>query len=240
MIDKLGITLKLNTRVDTAMLKAEGFDEVIVATGIAPRHPDVPGINHKKAVSYVDVITGKAEVGQRVAIMGAGGIGFDVAELITHKGISAAVDIDVFAREWGIDFVNHPRGGVTGVTPQVASAGREVTLFQRKGGAPGKSLGKTTGWTHRLTLQRRGVAMVGGVDYVGIDDDGLHVLMNGEPRLYPVDTVIICAGQVPLRTLYDDLVAAGVSAQLIGGAFEALELDAKRAINQATELAAAA
>ncbi len=240
MIDKLGITLKLNTRVDAAMLKAEGFDEIIVATGIAPRHPDLPGIDHPKAVSYVDVITGKAEVGQRVAIMGAGGIGFDVAELITHKGTSAAVDIDVFAREWGIDFVNHPRGGVTGVTPQVASAGREVTLFQRKDGAPGKSLGKTTGWTHRLTLQRRGVAMVGGVDYVGIDDDGLHVLMNGEPRLYAVDTVIICAGQLPLRTLYDDLVAAGVSAQLIGGAFEAMELDAKRAINQATELAAAA
>jgi 2,4-dienoyl-CoA reductase (NADPH2) len=240
MIEKLGITLKLNTRVDAAMLKAEGYDEVIVATGIAPRRPDVPGIDHKKAVSYIDVITGKAEVGDRVAIMGAGGIGFDVAELITHKGTSAAMDIDVFAREWGIDFANHPRGGVTGVTPEVASAGREVTLFQRKAGAPGKSLGKTTGWTHKLTLQRRGVAMVGGVEYERIDDDGLHVLVNGEPRLYPVDTVIICAGQLPLRTLYDDLVAAGVSAQLIGGAYEAMELDAKRAINQATELAAAA
>jgi 2,4-dienoyl-CoA reductase (NADPH2) len=240
MIDKLGISLKLNTRVDVAMLKAEGFDEVIVATGIAPRRPDVPGIDHPKAVSYVDVITGKAEVGERVAIMGAGGIGFDVAELITHKGTSAAMDIDVFAREWGIDFANHPRGGVTGVTPEVASAGREVTLFQRKAGAPGKSLGKTTGWTHKLTLQRRGVAMVGGVEYERIDDDGLHVLVNGEPRLYPVDTVIICAGQEPLRTLFDELVAAGVSTQLIGGAFEAMELDAKRAINQATELAAAA
>jgi 2,4-dienoyl-CoA reductase (NADPH2) len=240
MIEKLGIALKLNTRVDAATLKAEGFDEVIVATGIAPRRPDVPGIDHKKAVSYIDVITGKAEVGERVAIMGAGGIGFDVAELITHKGTSAAMDIDVFAKEWGIDFANHPRGGVTGVTPEVASAGREVTLFQRKASAPGKSLGKTTGWTHKLTLQRRGVAMVGGVEYERIDDDGLHVLLNGEPRLYPVDTVIICAGQVPLRTLYDDLVAAGVSAQLIGGAFEAMELDAKRAINQATELAAAA
>ena len=240
MIDKLGITLKLNTRVDVAMLKAEGFDEVIVATGIAPRRPDVPGIDHPKAVSYVDVITGQAEVGERVAIMGAGGIGFDVAELITHKGTSAAMDIDVFAREWGIDFANHPRGGVTGVTPEVASAGREVTLFQRKAGAPGKSLGKTTGWTHKLTLQRRGVAMVGGVEYERIDDDGLHVLVNGEPRLYPVDTVIICAGQEPLRTLFDELVAAGVSTQLIGGAFEAMELDAKRAINQATELAAAA
>jgi 2,4-dienoyl-CoA reductase (NADPH2) len=240
MIDKLGIDLRLNVRADAAMLKAEGFDEVIIATGIEPRQPDFAGIDHAKAVSYVDVITGRVDVGQRVAIVGAGGIGFDVAELITHKGVSAATDIDVFAKEWGIDFANHPRGGVTGITPEVASAGRDVTLFQRKAGAPGKGLGKTTGWTHRLTLQRRGVAMVGGVDYVRIDDEGLHVLLNGEPRLYPVDTVIICAGQVPLRGLYDELVAGGVAAQLVGGAFEALELDAKRAINQATELAAAA
>jgi len=239
MIEKLGITLKLRTRVDAAMLADAGFDEVIVATGIEPRRPDIAGLDHPKAVSYIDVING-CDVGTRVAIIGAGGIGFDVAELVTHKGVSGAVDIDVFAREWGIDFVNHPRGGVTGIVPQVASAGRDVTIFQRKAGAPGKGLGKTTGWTHKLTLQRRGVKMVGGVDYVRIDDEGLHVLLNGEPRLYPVDTVIICAGQEPLRGLYDDLVAAGVAAQLIGGAFEALELDAKRAINQATELAAAA
>ncbi|MFZ4110725.1 MAG: FAD-dependent oxidoreductase, partial [Polymorphobacter sp.] len=238
MIEKLGITLRLNTRADAAMLT--GYDDVIIATGITPRRPDLPGIDHPKAVSYFDVITGKAKVGKRVAIMGAGGIGFDVAELITHEGTSAALDIDVFAREWGIDFANHPRGGVTGIVPQVAKSDREVTLFQRKAGAPGKSLGKTTGWTHKLTLQRRGVQMVGGVEYLAIDDDGLHVTLGGEPRVYDVDTVIICAGQEPARGLHDELAAAGIASQLIGGAYEAGELDAKRAINQATELAAAA
>ncbi|MBC7506545.1 MAG: NADPH-dependent 2,4-dienoyl-CoA reductase, partial [Sandarakinorhabdus sp.] len=232
MIAKLGIDLRLNNRVAAADLR--GFDEVIVATGIAPRVPEIAGIDHPKAVSYVDVITGRVAVGERVAILGAGGIGFDVAELITHAGTSAAVDIDVFAKEWGIDFTNHPRGGVTGVVPEVAKSSRQVTLFQRKAGAPGKGLGKTTGWTHKLTLQRRGVAMVGGVEYLRIDDDGLHVLLNGEPRVYAVDTVIVCAGQVPLRGLYDELVALGVTATLIGGACEAMELDAKRAINQAT------
>ena len=238
MIEKFGITLRLNTRADAGMLS--GYDDVIIATGITPRRPDLPGIDHPKAVSYVDVITGKAKVGKRVAIMGAGGIGFDVAELITHEGTSAALDIDVFAKEWGIDFANHPRGGVTGIVPEVAKSDREVTLFQRKAGAPGKSLGKTTGWTHKLTLQRRGVQMVGGAEYLAIDDDGLHVTLGGEPRVYDVDTVIICAGQEPARGLYDELAAAGITAQLIGGAFEAGELDAKRAINQATELAAAA
>ncbi len=238
MIEKLGIDLKLDTRADAAMLT--GYDKVVVATGITPRQPDVEGIDHPKVASYVDVIMGRAKVGKTVAIMGAGGIGFDVAELITHEGTSAAMDIGVFAKEWGIDFANHPRGGVTGVVPLVARADREVTLLQRKASAPGKGLGKTTGWTHKLTLQRRGVHMIGGVDYLRVDDDGLHTLVNGEPRLFAVDTVIVCAGQVPLRALYDELVAAGVSAELIGGAYEAMELDAKRAINQASELAAVA
>ena len=238
MIAKLGITLKLGTRVDAALLKGGGFDEVIIATGITPRVPEMEGISHPKAVSYVDVIKGTAQVGQTVAIMGAGGIGFDVAELITHKGTSAAMDIDVFAREWGIDFENHPRGGVTGVEPLVATSGREVTLLQRKASSVGKSLGRTTGWTHRLTLQRRGVGMVGGVDYLKIDDAGLHTLVGGEPTLFAVDTVIICAGQLPNRSLHDALLAEGIKATLVGGAYEASELDAKRAINQATELAA--
>ncbi len=238
MIEKLGIDLRLDTRADAAMLT--GYDKVVIATGITPRTPDIVGIDHPKVASYVDVIMGRRSVGKTVAIMGAGGIGFDVAELITHEGTSAAMDIGVFAREWGIDFANHPRGGVTGITPQVARADREVTLLQRKASAPGKGLGKTTGWTHKLTLQRRGVQMVGGVDYLRVDDAGLHTLVNGEPRLFAVDTVIVCAGQVPLRALYDELVAAGISAELIGGAYEAMELDAKRAINQASELAAVA
>jgi 2,4-dienoyl-CoA reductase (NADPH2) len=239
MIEVLGIELRLNTRADAAALKAEGFDEVVVATGIAPRQPDVPGIDHPKVVSYIDAIMGRREIGRRVAIMGAGGIGFDVAELITHSGPSGAMDIDVFAREWGIDFKNHPRGGVTGVVSQVATSGREVTLMQRKADSLGKSLGKTTGWTHRATLQRRGVRMVGAVEYLEIDDAGLHARVGGEDRLFEVDTIIVCAGQEPLRTLYDSLVADGVKASLVGGAFEALELDAKRAIDQATRLAAA-
>ena len=238
MIDVHGITLRLNTRADAASLKAEGFDEVVVATGIEPRQPALPGIDHPKAVSYIDVILGRAQVGRKVAIMGAGGIGFDVAELITHEGTSGALDVDVFAREWGIDFKNHPRGGVTGVVPQVAKADREVTLMQRKADALGKTLGRTTGWTHRLVLGRRGVQMVGGVEYLKIDDAGLHTLVNGEPRLFEVDTVVICAGQLPLRTLYDELQAAGVKTTLVGGAFEASELDAKRAIDQASRLAA--
>ena len=240
MIAVLGVDLRLGVRADAASLKAEGFDEVVVATGIAPRRPDVPGLDHPKVVGYIDAILGRREIGRRVAIMGAGGIGFDVAELITHDGPSGATDIAVFAREWGIDFENHPRGGVTGVTPVVTSSGREVTLMQRKADALGKSLGRTTGWTHRATMQRRGVRMVGGVEYLRIDDAGLHARVGGEDRLFEVDTVIVCAGQEPLRALYDELVAAGVESTLVGGAFEALELDAKRAIDQATRLAAAA
>jgi 2,4-dienoyl-CoA reductase (NADPH2) len=239
MLQVHGVKVQLGTRVDAAMLKGKGFDQVVVATGITPRKPALAGIDHAKVVSYLDVITGRAKVGRKVAIMGAGGIGFDVAELITHEGTSASLDIDTFAREWGIDFKNHPRGGVTGIEPKVASNGREVTLLQRKATPAGHSLGKTTGWTHRLTLQRRGVKTVSGVEYVKIDDAGLHCVIGGKPDLLDVDTVIICAGQEPARGLYDELVAGGVKADLIGGAFEATELDAKRAIKQATELAAA-
>ena len=238
MIDLHAITLRLNTRADAATLQAEGYDEVAIATGIAPRHPALPGMDHPKVVPYIDAILGRKPIGARVAIMGAGGIGFDVAELITHSGTSAAVDVEVFAREWGIDFQNHPRGGVTGVVPQTAKADREVWLMQRKADALGKSLGRTTGWTHRITLNRRGVHMVAGVDYLAIDDAGLHTLVNGQPRLFAVDTVIVCAGQTPLRRLYDDSLALGVKASLVGGAYEAAELDAKRAIDQASRMAA--
>ena len=240
MIDVRGIELKLNTRADADALKAQGYDEVVVATGIAPRRPEVEGIDHPKVVGYIDAILGRKPIGNRVAIMGAGGIGFDVAELITHAGTSAALDVDVFAREWGIDFVNHPRGGVTGVTPHVESSGREVTLLQRKTDAVGKTLGRTTGWTHRMTLLKRGVQMINGVEYLKIDDEGLHTLVGGQPHLFEVDTVIVCAGQLPLRELFDDLEEAGVKANLVGGALEATELDAKRAIDQASKLAAVA
>ena len=239
MIDKLGIELKLNTYADADMLAASGYDHVVVATGISPRVPDIEGISHEKAVSYIDALKGNKPVGKKVAIMGAGGIGFDVADTISHDGPSGALDKDVFAKEWGVDFENHPRGGVTGIEPQVARADREIFLMQRKETSVGKGLGKTTGWTHRLTLQRRGVKMMNAIEYRKIDDAGLHITVNGQPDILEVDTVIICAGQEPLRELFDTLEEKGVSAELVGGAFEAAELDAKAAIKQASELAAA-
>ena len=195
MIDVLGVDLRLGVHADADSLAREGFDEVLVATGVEPRTPDLPGIDHPKVVSYVDAILGARPIGATVAIIGAGGIGFDVAELITHAGTSGALDIEVFAAEWGIDFANHPRGGVTGVTPCPASSGREVTLLQRKTDAVGKGLGRTTGWTHRLTLMRRGVKMINGVEYLKIDDQGLHTRIGNDERLFEVETIIVCAGQ---------------------------------------------
>ena len=234
---KVGVERRLNTRVDVSMLQAENFDHIIVATGISPRTPDIPGISHPMVMGYIDAINGTKPVGKNVAVVGAGGIGFDVTDLITHEGPSAAMDIDVFAREWGIDFENHPRGGVTGIEPHVAKADRTVWLLQRKDTPVGRGLGKTTGWTHRLTLGRRGVNMMNGVDYVRIDDEGLHLLVANQPECLPVDTVIICAGQEPERSLYEELLSAGLPAELVGGAFEANELDAKAAISQASWMA---
>jgi 2,4-dienoyl-CoA reductase (NADPH2) len=240
MIEVNKIDLKLGTKADALLLKEGGFDQIIISTGITPRVPDIPGIEHSSVVGYIDVIQGKKPVGKRVAVIGAGGIGFDVCELITHSGPSGAVDRDVFAAEWGVDFENHPRGGVTGVEPRVAASDREVFMLQRKDSKVGAGLGKTTGWTHRITLSRRGVKMMNGVDYVKIDDFGLHILVGGQPELLEVDTVIICAGQESKRGLFDELVALGLPAEVIGGAYEAAELDAKAAIKQASYLAAAA
>jgi 2,4-dienoyl-CoA reductase (NADPH2) len=239
MMTKHQVTMRLGERVDAQALADAGFDHVVVATGISPRAPDIPGIDHEKVVGYIDAIRGNKPIGQKVAVIGAGGIGFDVTELITHQGKSSALDIELFAQEWGVDFENHPRGGVTGVEPVVIKSDREVWLMQRKDTPVGRGLGKTTGWTKRILLSRRGVNMVNAVEYVRIDDLGLHVLIGGQPKTFEVDTVIVCAGQVPERGLYDDLMTKGVSADLIGGAFEAVELDAKTAINQATHLAAA-
>ena len=239
MLEVNHVVVNLNTTVSAEDLKSGGFDHVVVATGITPRTPDIEGIDHPKAASYIDVIRGNVEVGKTVAVMGAGGIGFDVSELIMHKGVSAAMDKEVFAREWGIDFANHPRGGVTGVVPQVEAADRQVFLLQRKSTPVGRGLGKTTGWTHRMSLAKRGVQMMNGLEYTKIDDQGLHSSMDGIPQVLEVDTVIICAGQLPKRDLYDQLSDSGIDTSLIGGAFEASELDAKAAINQASYLAAA-
>ncbi len=240
MIEVNKIDLKLGVRADAKRLQSGGFEKVVISTGITPRVPDIKGINHPSVVGYIDVILGKKPVGKRVAVIGAGGIGFDVCELITHSGPSGALDRDVFAAEWGVDFENHPRGGVTGVEPRVARSEREVFLLQRKDTKVGGGLGKTTGWTHRITMARRGVKMINGVEYLKIDDAGLHILQGGQPELLEVDTIIICAGQDPARDLFDELARIGMPAELIGGAYEAAELDAKAAIKQASYLAAAA
>ncbi len=238
MIEVHGVTLKLNYEMTTEDPLIEDFDHWVVATGIVPRVPEIEGINHKKVVIYTDVIAGIKPVGESVAVIGAGGIGFDVCELISHKGVSGALDRGVFAREWGIDFDNHPRGGVTGVKPEIAKADRQIWLLQRKDAPVGRGLGRTTGWTHRLALKRRGVTMLNGVEYLKIDDDGLHIRREGEIHILPVDTVIICAGQNSERDLFNRLQKTGCSLEMVGGAYQAAELDAKAAIKQSSYRAA--
>ncbi len=238
MIELHGVDLKLNHRVRQEELMTEDWEEVVIATGITGRVPEIEGIHHPMVLSYGEAIYGKKPIGKKVAIIGAGGIGFDVSELIMHKGVSAALDIEVFAREWGIDFDNHPRGGVAGVEPVIEKADREVFLLQRKTTPHGRSLGKTTGWTHRISLNRKGVKMIGGVTYEKIDNDGLHITIDGKPQLLAVDTVIVCAGQVSDTTIYDQLKGKVSNLHLIGGADVAMEIDAKLAIDQGCRLAA--
>jgi 2,4-dienoyl-CoA reductase (NADPH2) len=238
MLGKLGVRVELDHRATARELLEDGFDEVVLATGVTPRRIDLEGVDHAKVLTYPEVLRDRKPVGERVAIIGAGGIGFDVAEYLTHSGPSASLDKDAFMKEWGIDPTLAARGGVEGVTAQPAPSPRKVTLLQRKTGKVGLSLGKTTGWIHRKTLKERGVEMLRGVEYRGIDDEGLHIRVDGEERLLEVDNVVICAGQEPLRDLKDALVAGGMTVNLIGGADEAVELDAERAIRQAFELSA--
>ena len=238
MLKKHHVQVNLNHRISAEELADGNWDEVIMATGIVGRTPAIEGIDHPMVMSYGEAIYGKKTIGQKVAVIGAGGIGFDVSELIMHKGVSAALDIDVFAKEWGIDFDNHPRGGIAGVEPEVATANREVYLLQRKNTPHGRSLGKTTGWTHRISLKRKGVHMIGGVTYQKIDDQGLHMLQDGEPMILSVDTVIICAGQVSERTIFEELKGRIPNVHIIGGADVAMEIDAKLAIDQGCRLAA--
>lgn len=229
------VDVRLNTRVSAEDLNQQGFDEVIIATGITPRVPQIDGIDHDKVLSYLDVIRDKKPVGRKVAIMGAGGIGFDVSEYLSHAGESTSQNIPAFMKEWGIDMQLDARGGIEGVKPAPTPSPREIFLLQRKTTKVGAGLGKTTGWAHRAGLLAKGVNMVAGVEYLKIDDDGLHIRVNDETQLLPVDNVIICAGQEPLRELVDGLKKPH---HLIGGADVAAELDAKRAIDQGTRLAA--
>ncbi|MBZ0334078.1 FAD-dependent oxidoreductase [Marinobacter sp. AL4B] len=244
MLDKHGVDVRLNTRVSEADLKAGGFDEVILASGVKPRTPEIEGIDHPKVIGYLDAILKRKPVGQKVAVIGAGGIGFDVSEFIVHEGDSPSLNTEHFMKEWGVDLTVEHRGGIKGVTPEVPAPAREVYLLQRKVSKVGKNLGKTTGWIHRTSLKNRDVQMIPGVSYRKIDDEGLHITVTpkgaeqGEDKVLPVDTVIICAGQDPLRELQAGLEASGLPVHLIGGADVAAELDAKRAIDQGSRLAA--
>lgn len=229
-----GIDLRLNTRADVETL--QGYDEVVVATGVTPRTPDIEGVDHPNVVTYLDVLRDGAPVGERVAVVGAGGIGFDVAEFLTDSGEGASQDPAVYFRHWGVDTAYTGQGGL--VAPERPAPPRRVHLLQRKTTKVGAGLGTTTGWIHRAELKHRGVVSVAGATYDRIDDEGLHITVDGEQRLVPADTVVLCTGQEPRRDLYEELRAAGVDAHLIGGADVAAELDAKRAIRQGTELAA--
>ena len=231
-LKRYNVDIRFNTTASADDLK--GFDEVVIATGVEPRIPDIPGIDHEKVLSYIDVLSGKKVPGERVAVIGAGGIGFDVSEWLTHE--RQGDDCQPFYDEWGIDIEVNRRGGLK--PADVSPSPREVFLMQRKDEKPGKRLGKTTGWIHRLSLRHKKVHMLSGVSYLKIDDEGLHIQVKENNKVLDVDHVIICAGQTELRSLYEPLKEADISVHLIGGAYKALELDAKHAIDQACRLAA--
>ncbi|OAJ34905.1 FAD-dependent oxidoreductase [Piscirickettsia salmonis] len=235
-LEHLDITLKLHHYADESDI-IDRFDEVILATGVKPRLVDIPGIGHNKVLSYLDVLKHKVVVGQSVAILGAGGIGFDTAEYLLHD---QSLTVDEFYQEWGIDITMRHRGGVLPDHKKVTKPGiaREIYLLQRKTSKMGAGLGKTTGWIHRQQLKHHKVQMLSGVSYHNIDDQGLHITYHGQEQVLAVDHVITCTGQTPCRELYDVLKKMAIPVHLVGGADVAVELDAKRAINQACRLAA--
>ena len=250
-IERLGVDLHLGQRPGAEALAAGGFDAIVIATGVTPRLPDIPGIDRASCASYVDILNGRRLAGRRIAIMGAGGIGFDIAEFLTSAPQEVAASPAYFRLEWGVDPDIVSRGGLAmPPSPLRGGAGgspdsqdfaippqREVVMLQRKSGRMGRSLGVSTGWVLRLLLAKRKVAQVTGVAYRRIDDAGVHIAVAGAERVVPADTIVICAGQEPARSLYDELVARGVKAHIIGGAERAAELDAMRAIDQGTRLA---
>ena len=238
MLEETGVDVRLGIEATAETL--DGFDEVIIATGVSPRDPGIPVEESAHVVSYVDILTGRETAGKRVAVVGAGGIGFDVSEFLTTGGESPTENLQDWLEEWGVTDPADHRGGLAPEGPQPEPSPREVVLLQRKAERPGKRLGKTTGWIHRAALQMKGVKMLGGVSYDKIDAKGLHVSRaDGSREVIACDTVVLCAGQEPLRKLADELEAAGRSVHVIGGADVAAELDAKRAINQGSQLAAA-
>ncbi|MBS5201637.1 MAG: FAD-dependent oxidoreductase, partial [Acinetobacter sp.] len=230
------IELVLNHQATYEELSQANFDEIVVATGVTPRQLQFEGIDHPKVLSYLQVLKERVPVGQRVAIIGAGGIGFDTAEYLTHEGESGSLNPEKFYEEWGIDTQYEHVGGLK--QPRVEASEREIYLLQRKTAAVGAGLGKTTGWIHRTGLKNRQVKMFAGVQYDKVDDQGLHITIDGKPSVLEVDHVVICAGQESFTAMYDQLKTDGKKVHLIGGAKEAGELDAKRAIRQGAELAA--
>ncbi|MFT6934133.1 MAG: 2,4-dienoyl-CoA reductase (NADPH2) [Maribacter sp.] len=232
------VTVKLNTRVTAEDLENGDFDEIIVATGIKPRILKIVGIENPKVLNYIDVLKLKKPVGKRVAVIGAGGIGFDVSEYLAQEGESTSLNIDAWLKEWGIDKTMTARSGIEGVTAEDHPSPREIFMFKRSKGKFGGNLGKTTGWIHRSTLKKKKVQFINEVQYTKIDDEGLHYTQNGEAKVLAVDNVIICAGQVPFAALVVPLEEKGIKVHVVGGADVAAELDAKRAINQASRIAA--
>ena len=235
-LDDAGVQRQLGQTADAATLAAAGYDEVVVATGITPRRVNFPGSNDPRVLSYLDVLARGKPVGSRVAIIGAGGIGFDTAEFLVEHQPSPTLDVARWTREWGVDMQLEARGGLAPAKPEAPD--RQVWLLQRSEGRPGARLNKTTGWVHRATLKAKRVTMLGGVTYERFDDEGLHITIDGQRQVLPADNVVICAGQEPNRALADALIAAGIKTHVIGGADVAAELDAKRAIDQGTRLAA--
>ena len=236
-LEQSSVDIKLNTKADIESL-SNGFDEVILASGVTPRIPKIDGIDHEKVLTYIDVIKHHKPVGKKVAVIGAGGIGFDVCEYLTHEGESNTLHRDEWLKEWGVDKEYKHRGGLL-LKTEVDPSPRNVTMYQRKETKMGKGLGKTTGWIHRATLKHKKVKMVTGAQYEKIDDFGLHVTVDGETQVKDYDNIILCTGQLSLRELQSDLEQKNIKVHLIGGADVAAELDAKRAIRQGTELALA-
>ena len=232
------VSVKLNFKVSVDDLKNTDFDEIVIATGIQPRSLKIEGINHPKVFSYIDVLKHKKAVGKRVAVIGAGGIGFDVSEYLSHEGESTSLNIDAWLQEWGIDKTLKSRAGIEGMKPSFEKSPREIFMFKRSKGKFGENLGKTTGWIHRANLKKKNVQFIDEVEYQKIDDQGLHYTQNQKNKILEVDNIIICAGQNPLKDLLQPLIDLGKNVHVIGGASFASELDAKRAIDQGARLAA--
>jgi 2,4-dienoyl-CoA reductase (NADPH2) len=236
MLKKYKVKVMLNTVFDPSL--ASYYDRVVIATGIIPRLPKIEGINHSKVFNYIDVLKGNIKIGKSVALIGAGGIGFDVAEFLSHQGEPTSMKTKLFMDEWGVDMSLIARGGIEGINQNISKSERQIFLLQRKSGKVGANLGKTTGWIHRFSLRNKDVKMINGVSYSHIDNNGLHYLKNNQVKVLDVEHIVICAGQISNNALFEKTKEINPNTEIIGGAFESLELDAKKAIDQAVRIAA--